>query len=217
MKKEIFKYIPIYLIGVFVIVFFLYSRNTNSSEDKDSTVKKELNELYKKYDKGLLKAFLSLDELRPFSIIQFDKLSDKYKNEWTSPKEMLDILNKRDRELLVVRVAEYLDGQQEQQNKTVIINKLKYWCIADEQFVMLTEKMGLPDDDVFKALSEVAGARHIFTQEKDNKLKDIKHLNSLQVEQLYTESMNYICSLSLKEQLRCYSEVYNQLSILTLK
>jgi hypothetical protein len=215
MKKEIFKYIPIYILGIFIIVFILFARN--SSDDKDGSTKKELNELYKQYDEGLLKAFLSIEELRPFSIIQFDKFSDKYKNEWTSPSKMIEKLNKHDRELLINRVADYLDRQGEQKNKSGIINKLKYWCIADEQFNILTEKMCLPDDIVFKALSEVAGTRNIFTQEKDDKLKDINNLNSLQVEQLYIETMNYISTLSLKEQLRCYGEVYSQLSVLTLK
>ncbi len=215
MKKEFLKYIPVYVLSLFIIVFIIFARN--SADDKESNTKKELNGLYEQYDDGLLKAFLSLNELRPFSIIQFDKFSDKYDNEWTSPTKMAERLNRKDRELLISRVAGYVDRLKDKQKASDILNKLKYWCIADEQFYLLKDKIGLSDDIVFKALSQVAGTSHIFTQEKDNKLKDVSNMNSNQIEHLYIETINYISGLSLNEQLKCYGEVYNQLSVLTMK
>src|SRR3989339_1145939 len=134
MKKHILNYLPLSVAGFFLVVFILYSQTAKTADEKDSAEKKQLNELYKKYDKSLFKAIFSLEELRPYAIIQIDKLSDTYKNEWTSPEVMFEMLNKKERDYILNQIAVYLHECKDQSRSTRIGEKLKYWCIADIQF-----------------------------------------------------------------------------------
>ncbi|TAL66817.1 MAG: hypothetical protein EPN82_16990 [Bacteroidetes bacterium] len=217
MKKHILSYLPLSVAAFFLVVFILFAQTEKSTEDKDNPVKKELNELYKKYDKSLFKAIFSLEELRPFAIIQVDKLSDTYKNEWTSPDAMYDMLNKKDREHLLNQIAIYLHDSKDQNRSLRIIDKLKYWCIADAQFSIITDKFGFYNEDVFRALMEIASTKQFFIREIDGQPLDIKTLTKPQTEKIYSDAMNYISSLSMKDQLKCYSEVYLQLSNISMR
>ncbi|MBI5324917.1 MAG: hypothetical protein HZB41_06555 [Ignavibacteriae bacterium] len=217
MKKYILNYLPLTIAGFFLVVFILYSQSTKTNDDKENPEKKQLTDMYKKYDKSLFKAILSLEELRPYAIIQLDKLSDTYKNEWTSPEAMYNMMNKKEREYLLNQIALYLHESKDQNRSTRLIEKLKFWCIADVQFSLITEKFGFYNEDVFQALMEIAITRQFFIREIDGQPLDIKTLSKTQTEKIYSDAMNYISNLSLKDQLKCYSEVYSQLSNISMR
>ncbi len=217
MKKHILNYLPLSVAGFFLVVFILYSQTTKTAEDKDSAEQKQLKELYKKYDKSLFKAIFSLEELRPYTIIQIDKLSDTYKNEWTSPEAMYEMLNKKEREYIINKIAVYLHDSKDRSRSTRIEEKLKYWCIADVQFSLITDDFGFYNEDIFRALMEIANTKQFFIREIDGKPIDLKSLTKTQSDKIYSNAMNYISSLSLKDQLKCYSEVYSQLSNISMR
>jgi hypothetical protein len=217
MKKNIFNYLPLSVAAFFLVVFILFAQSDKGAEDKDNPVKKELNELYKKYDKSLFKAIFSLEELRPYAIIQIEKLSDTYKNEWTSPEEMYLMLNKRDKEHLLNQIALFLHESKDRNKSVRIIDKLKSWCIADAQFSLIIDKFGFYNEDVFRAMMEIASTKQFFIREIDGQPIDIKTISKTQSDKIYSNAMNYISSLSLKDQLKCYSEVYSQLSNISMR
>ncbi|OGU18277.1 MAG: hypothetical protein A2X61_15815 [Ignavibacteria bacterium GWB2_35_12] len=217
MKKHILNYLPLSVAGFFLVVFILYSQTAKTADEKDSAEKKQLNELYKKYDKSLFKAIFSSEELRPYAIIQIDKLSDSYKNEWTSPEAMYEMLNKKEREYLLNQIAVYLHESKDQNRSNRIFDKLKYWCIADIQFSLITDKFGFYNEDIFRALMEIANTKQFFIREIDGQPIDLKSLSKTQTEKIYSNAMNYISSLSLKDQLKCYAEVYSQLSNISMR
>ena len=217
MKKNILSYLPLSVAAFFLVVFILFAQTEKNTDDKENPVKKEMNELYKKYDKSLFKAIFSLEELRPYAIIQIDKLSDTYKNEWTSPADMYDMLSKKEREHLLNQVSLLLHESKDNQRSSNILDKLKYWCIADAQFSIITDRFGFCNEDVFRALMQIANTKQFFIREIDGQPLDIKSLTKTQTEKIYSNAMNYISSLSVKDQLNCYSEVYSQLSNISMR
>ena len=204
--KKYFIIIMLTLVSVFSIT--ILAKNRVQAMESKLNAKEELNSLYENYGDVLLKSFFSLEELRPFSIIQFDKLSDNYDNKWISPEKIVAGLKDEEKTMLLDKIITLIESDENPANSTKTLDKIKSWCLAEVQFGFLTDKIGINQASVIKAIRNINTVRQITdtgAPVKGNKQSDLD-------DKMFFGAINYISSLSFDQQLKYYSDVYNQLS-----
>lgn len=184
-----------------------------SKEYSGSEVAKRINLLKEKYDSRLFKAFYSIEELRPFSIVQVDNILELYnKNEgWLSPDFLISKLNKKDSDLLLSRVIEYIDSFSPESRKTQILNKLDNWCKADGQFEFINKVMEITDTTLKDIILNINEKKGYDTQYFNIKSLPVNELSEEQKKFAYYQTINLLASMKMTQQFQYYSEVYSSL------
>jgi hypothetical protein len=211
--KTIIKVLVVFLfMGVFASVSSLKAESKINAKSIGET----LRDFGSVYDTLLFKCFYSLDELRPFSIIQFDKISRMYDNKWIPPGVILGKLDEEEREELFSKIVDYIDSFDNDGQKTFVLNKIKNWCITASHYNFMINKMGISLNSIIDAANKVssvvlAGSTGdiITARASDMKLLD--------KDKAYISAINYVSSLAFEGQLNFYSELYHQLALISRK
>jgi hypothetical protein len=192
-------------------VYLVDSKATNQNKAVKSNEDDEITQLINEYDSTAFKAFYSIEELRPYSILQIDRICALYGDSWLSPAIIYSSLNDKEKSYLEERIIEYLNNQTVEQKKK-ITERLKKWCAAEYQFSFMLNKMDVYKKELIKAFENVALSKNFVIQSKIKTQKDKNEVEQ-QNENLYYESINYISNLKFNEQMKFYSEVFYQLSL----
>ena len=200
------------IFSVFVGVVYLVESKTSSQLKKTSDVDTDfINQLINDFDTTAYKAFYSIDELRPFSILQIEKISDMYvSDKWLSPALIVANLTDEDKNKLEDKIIEFIKRQVPEQKK-LIYDRLKLWCMADLHFSFMQSKMEIYQQDLLKVFKNIDSVKKII-------IPGIKQdLSSNQTaefggEYLYYETINYISKLDYSDQLRYMSDVFKELA-----
>ncbi|ROL61052.1 hypothetical protein D9V86_07710, partial [Bacteroidetes/Chlorobi group bacterium ChocPot_Mid] len=109
------------------LVYLLHSEDQQKKESKPTTIQTQINAIVKAYGDKAFKAFYSLEELRPFSIVQIDQICDMYSNNWLSPQIIVSKLSNSDKQTLAKNVAEYIESFNDQDKEKYIISRIVNW------------------------------------------------------------------------------------------
>ena len=209
-KLSVFIVIWIALIS---LVYLLYS-DENASNDVNGNVKGQINNLADKFDGRLYKAFYSIDELRPFSIVQIDKVIESYNEDgkWMSPEAIISELNDKDKNKLKDRVIEYIESFEPGTRRSIILDKLESWCKADAQFDFINNELGIYRDSIIETMHQLNVGRGMISKYYDFKSIPKNELTNEQKEFAYYQTINLLSNMKFADQLKYYSDMYNQLS-----
>lgn len=185
--------------------------------DNQVNVASKLSVVVAENESNIFVAFYSVSEIRPFSIIQFDKTLDIYKPGWVTPESFASLLNNKDKQELQKRIIEYLESMPaEKQND--IIDKIDYWCVNQRQFRLLIEHYDIKESDIIKALNNLKLTSHVVGDILLQGNRDINSMSDMQRNEAINLALNIISSKRLQEQLKYYSKLFHQLSeIMALK
>jgi len=206
----------IFLIGVLLLSFHNLLSQENPEKINIDKIQESLSDMEDNYSDLLYKAFFSIDELRPYSIIQIDKISKIYDNKWISPEQINLMLDDNDRKLLSEQIAVYIDNINDYGRETAMLNIIKYWCIASLQFDLLLKQMGISHETLAKAFI-ASTAEYINPNTGEMSKMEGTKLTPEIIEKNYFETLNHISSLALVDQFRFYSNFYSKLSELIKK
>ena len=211
-KLTIFAVIWLILLS---LVYLLHSED-QSTVNKKSDVNNRIKVIVEKYGDRAFKSFYSLEELRPYSILQVDHICDLYGDTWLSPTAILKKLTKEDKELLTKSIGEYIDSFDDINKQNFVIARIINWCKADMQFSFLNKDLDYFQENVFTAMMNVNKINQ-YSNLCDYKSAEIEVLNSEQNDYTYYQTLNVISALALPEQLRFYGDIYYQLATLNKK
>lgn len=209
------KKVNYYLVVAIVIcstALLIASQISAFSEKSD--IKTQLTNLSDFYGDEFFKAVYSIEELKFFSIIQIEKISQKYNNTWISPEEILTIINKKDKELLIIKLSNYIENKKELKDNNLYIQKIKNWCNADLQLNLIIEKFSKNQDEFYLSLSKIESLDAIISKYTIKHSSDFGKLSPESTQMAYYEIINYISSLQRKEQFMVYSKLFNELAFL---
>jgi hypothetical protein len=187
-------------------VYLLHSEEKVTSKSK-SEVCVQIENLNAKYGDKLFKAFYSVDELRPFSIVQIDKILEIYDNTWISPVGIVSKLDDKEKDLLMKKVIEFIESFEDENKRKQLVYKLVSWCQADKQFEFINQELGVFNENILKAI-ELNNDEKVAVS-KNQVVSD--ELTSQQKDFTYHQALNRISTLSSKEQLKYYGKIYTQL------
>lgn len=203
-------------IGLLTLVYLLYSDEKTEVKSK-SEIHKQVEILEAKYGNKLYKAFFSIEELRPFSIVQIDKILESYDNTWISPSVIVLKLDVKEKALLVRRVTEYIESNEDEGKRKQIILKLLNWCKADSQFEFMNDELGIIKDDIMKVIESSYVDKQAISS---NTIQNIALANETDKEKkdfAYYQTLNLISTFTTKEQMKYYGNIYIQLASLENK
>lgn len=208
MKKFVF-FLMLWLILI-SLVYFLQSED-QTVDRKNSDIKDKVMLLVEQYGDRAFKAFYSLDELRPYCIVQIDKICDMYGNNWLSPVKIMENLKAEDKKFLAKSVAEYIESFPDENKKNYIISRIISWCKGDLQFTFLNEGMGIYNDNIYRALNDV-NRNNQFHSPYDYKSAESEIISNDQNDFIYYQTLNLVSGMAFSDQLKFYGDIYYQLA-----
>jgi len=205
------KIIP---ISVVLILSF-----TSAFANGMRSVEDEIASLIEKYDSSIYGAFYSLPELQPIFISIFGEGDPAPWNYW-SPYEIGKGLDEEKKIMLVDKIVAYLNSKDETYRKRCI-KRIRYWCIADSQFELLSEYITV--ERMMAAIFSVRATRDLFNDALKGRVPedDIPvvspewaggTLASGEISEIYFAALNRIAGLSEKNQLKYFAGIFNYLA-----
>lgn len=217
----------LYTIGSAFVLFIILNINRINAIENKSEQKSEpkleqkylnnfeiINKLNSKYPNSLIISFYSIKELRPFSILKFEKFYSKYEKKWEEPEKFVLNLSKEEKDSLQISMIKYIEDNKLILNKNninrfEILNKIKYWNIAYNSLEKFMFNYDLDLADFLDLLHK----NSYLTKELDEFARlgefDSKMLSESDHNEAYHTVLNKISNSNPKEQLKLYSELYD--------
>jgi hypothetical protein len=198
------------------LVYLLHSEDQQKKESKPTTIQTQINAIVKAYGDKAFKAFYSLEELRPFSIVQIDQICDMYSNNWLSPQIIVSKLSNSDKQTLAKNVAEYIESFNDQDKEKYIISRIVNWCKADMQFTFINNNLGIYQENIVQALNNVNKTNQFFLVydvKADGSSQDKTQIDEF----TYYQTLNLISTMKASDQLKFYGDIFYQLASLLEK
>jgi hypothetical protein len=208
--KTQFKHTAIIsVIFLFIATCLISQKKDNESDD---SVKSQIKQSINSYDDTFFEALFSLEELRPFSIIQLDKISDNYNNQWISPNKIVEMLSNEDKVVLIEKITELLETTPDKSVKTNIIDKIQRWCNGYELFCFLTKRMNAGKENILTAAYDIESTKGVIETYIERNSYNQDWIKTIDVEKAYFSTINKISEFSNKEQLLFYSELFHKIA-----
>jgi hypothetical protein len=208
--KKIIAFLP--LMAILSVIFIIAEKN-DFDKKNDQLLIDESKELYERFGTSYVYCAFSMEELRPFSIIQSESTLQLYlRNDEISPKMLAETLSESEKEYLIRQIADYassLDSPEEAKN---LLKKIEYWCIGDKLFTVMNGEMGFFVDNLKNAIKRIDATKMIiqhYSQSNNTGKGDAKLLND---DPAYFQVLNYLSKQPFANQLDYYSSIYHELS-----
>jgi hypothetical protein len=196
---------------ILISLVYLLQSEDQSVDKEDSDIKDRVRAVVDQYGDRAFKAFYSLDELRPYCIVQIDKICDMYGNNWLSPITIIENLKFEDKKILANSVAGFIESFENENKKNYVISKIINWCKADLQFTFLNEGMGIYNDNIYKAMNSV-NRNNQFHSPYDYKSAESEIISNDQNDFIYCQTLNLVSGMAFSDQLKFYGDIYYQLA-----
>lgn len=206
-------------IGIFIafgmLVFLgLQGQDTGPAPEPvpNQDMEVQLTRIIEKNGESVYHAFFSLKELRPFSIIQFDRTADMYDNVFVTPKKFVSVLTPAELAELKSKIANYIMDF-DVNKRAVILYKLGNWTSVDNQFTFIRTTHSISEIRLLESMAKVAETRNIFDSISKQGEFIIAKINQAERSEAYNNALNNVVSLTNNEQLNYYSKLYKELAI----
>ena len=191
---------------LFLCLLFVLSFNSIFSQNPD--INRSIYYLEKEFGDIFIEAIYSIDETKPYAIIQNDHISVIYNNNWISPGKIIKMLSNEDKKNIVDEIINFLKNYEKSSDAILIINKLKSWCITEYQLDFISEKMEVGKKRILLILKDIySGYINQNTGETVDQMTTKKD-----EEQEYYILVNYLSGFNLNEQFNIYAKLFNQLA-----
>ena len=198
-----------------VIVCLLSAKDTKPTDEKKIQIKKQVSELLKNYNNAFYKSVFSIEELKPYFIMEIDKISELYNNHWLSPATMLEKLNDRDKELVVKKLIDYIYEINDPLKENALLSKINSWCNAQWQFDFFSQKLGFSHEIIINTIYSITVSKPIVAQYYIQRGPNNINLTPEQIEKAYFETLNMVAGFKFEEQMKYYSDMYNKLGTIS--
>jgi len=199
--------ISVILLG---LVFFAgWQSKQLSATNDDDYVNDRIENITEKYKDLAYLGFFSVDDIKPFSILQFEQTVNKYTGDWQKAEHYTELLDKNKLQKLKKELVSFIS---ENEDKDKIINKLKYWCVSSRQIDVLKNDYEIPTGELLSIFYRNDKTNSAFNILSIGGSFDPSKLTEIQTERLLNSCLNKIAEMSIKEQFEINSYVYSKLA-----
>ncbi|MCB0701715.1 MAG: hypothetical protein R2863_02645 [Candidatus Kapaibacterium sp.] len=202
------------IIALFIFTFlFLNPEISNNKTNNDLDIKEFLDKKELEYGQEVLHlSFFSIDELRPYTILQNESTVAIYKNSWVKPIEYLKTLSLDERKNLNTRIYNYVEDF-DTNRLTTIYNKINNYLYTYTLF----EKLFLDSDSkqklkIYQTLRQMEYTKSAFDEISTMGEFKESELDSHKLNQAKIKAYNKISDLNDKSRLQYYSDFFKNLS-----
>lgn len=204
----------IFALFMFGLLFLSPEISTNKTSS-DVDIKEFISKLELEYGQEVLHlSFFSIDELRPYSILQNESTVSIYSNNWVTPKELLNSLTLDERKSLNSRIYRYVEDF-DTTHLTQIYSKISNYLYTYTVF----EKLLMDSDNakklkIFRTLRQMDITRSAFDHISTMGEFNSNDLKSNELNQAKVKAYNKIADLDEQSRLSYYSEFFKSVSTL---
>jgi hypothetical protein len=209
MKKH---FLIVCVITGFFLCFVTYLISQKNDANHKDAVRKELTKVSNTDNDMVYKAFYSLEELRPFSIIQIDKISEIYQNDWISPADIVGKLTAEDKLFLMDRIVDMIENTPSEFSREKLMQKINDWCNSYYQIKYLNNRMEFSMEELVSACSGIDEIKDFVESLKEKRSFDKNWLNKINKDKAFFAVVNYVSNMNKKSQCQFYSKLYGQLA-----
>ncbi len=207
MYKTLFISISILIVGIFALKGF---RTESQSEQKWNS-SEALSDVISIYDKSAYRSFYSLEELRPYSIIQLKKTINMYEQSWIEPEKIVDMLVENEKYQLKDKIIEYMEALNLSKRKE-LVNRVKYWSIADSQFNFFKETLLFNNGQLLNVFYDIKEINPAFSQLNVQNSGNLDSLSAINKNKAINMTKNIIAEMEYSRQLQLYAIMYSHFS-----
>ena len=200
------------LLSLILLLSCCFLHTTKSYAMDSAAVHQNINELILTYNDSVYEAIFSIDDFKPFAVLNIDRIADEYDNQWFAPDSIILTLNQEEKNQLISSIATFIASKEKPRKFTT---KIRNWCIADMQFKFISSSLGFNKSSIITAVQNITSTRSIIDQYRNQAAADSTATTTLTNNQIYFYTLNSLAAISFKSQLRYFAQVYNQLSIIT--
>jgi hypothetical protein len=202
------------ILSLFLFALFMFSPEVTSNKTINETSPSEfLHKLEMQYGEMTMHiAFFSIEEIRPYSILQNEATVSKYSNTWVAPAEYLSLLDDSEKQELDTSVAQYIqDFNAERKEKVYskIANYLYTYTIFENLFLANDNDFKLK---MFRTLRTMNVTRVAFEHVSTLGEFTVANLGSPELNQAKVKAYNKISDLDEQSRLLYYSEFFKNIS-----
>lgn len=202
------------LISLFLFTWMLFFPEITSNKTINETnTHNFINKLEMQYGKETIHlSFFSIDELRPYSILQNESTVSKYSNNWVTPMEYLALLSDTEKQELDSNIYNYIqdfDSVRKVKIYSKISNYLYTYTIFENLFISNDDNFKLK---IFKTLRNMDVTRIAFEHISALGEFTVSDLNSNILNQAKVKAYNKIADLDDQSRQLYYSEFFKNIS-----
>lgn len=207
MKRIVFAVVVSFLITV---CYILYAQGGGIGAFSNE-IKDKVASLEERYNDRFYLAVFSLDEFRSYSIVKLDKLIENYQNAWIAPDDIVFRLDASEKDSIKMNTI-YMIEEIYKNRKDDMLDRIRYWCMADVQFEFLEKRFDFDRHTVMKAIVET-NYDFNFNDEVIKKTPENSGFEQgIDEEKTYHATLNLLSGLEFDNQLKYYSKIYYQLA-----
>jgi len=192
-----------------ILVTFIFSMNIYGQSETVISLKNiddKIDSLYMDYKNTFIRACFAVDEIRSYSIINVDKISSEYRNEWISPGEIISKLTLKEHKQLIDALKKFISDINDTKKAIALISKLNNWCILDMHLKLISKNYGISQSQLVECILKT----NIDFSDPVTGIKITQSSHS--VEQLYYISINHISSLPQKQIFTFFKQFFEVLA-----
>ena len=158
--------------------------------------------------------------MRPYSIIQFEKFSDNYESKWVNPNLFLTELTQNEKDSLKLLITKFIYDNNDKLNfnnvnRYNLLQKVNNWNTAYDNISNIMFNYEISLNSILDQLYGISSTKVVM--EKYARLGEFKAdiLSEKDKNEVFHVALNRIASMSQKEQLRVFSELYQNLHLIS--
>lgn len=187
---------------------FVQSQSQKSLKDDTKT---EILDIEKKFGPMIYLSFYSLEEIRPYAIIQLDKTIEMYENNWIKPSAVVSKLSAKEKDMVKGKIIAFIMSKNDEEKKE-LVNKLRFWCMANSQMEFLQKTLNQSQNQTLLACNRIPSVGEAFAEYGKTGPIDMQKLDDNAKDELFNKILNNVADMSFPDQMKFYSAVYAKLS-----
>ena len=196
---------------VILLIIFNFSL-IESYSSKDSILEDTFRKIFEIYPENEnYKSFFAINELRPFSILQFEETVDLYDNNWVSAEILVSKLSQSQKNSLTNKVKDYINSF-EKARKVKILTKLIYFNNVKSKLNEISKVFDIEDKNIILSFYEIEATKLVFDNLTFGGEFDVIDLTESQIDELKNGAMNIVSEMTPKYQLLYYSDFYKSIA-----
>jgi hypothetical protein len=193
---------------ILLLWFFIIPSSSNDksvTKDDNTTIISNLKQVYG--NDLLLLAYYSVEEFRPFSILQFESTVNKYSKEWVKPYEYTSLLTDKEKDILIKRVLKYIDDSEIKKSDELIekLSNYLYTYNTIENISLLNSSSKLKS---LQTLRNLNTTRYAFEDISTLGEFEEEDYNSIELNQAKVKAYNIIANLDEESRYLYLSEYF---------
>ncbi len=185
-----------------------------SDDIKQVDVSHRLSYLEHDYQDCIYECFFALDEVRPYAIIQVDRLIEVYNNAWIEPDKVASMLTASEKRVLLSKVTQFVE-EKEEVEQSILLNKIVNWCRVKKLFSVIDTDYGFPKSDLVEVTSHLDATSYIIqslTSQSAQADMSTESLSLIEQNEVYYKTINHISGLQIQTQFDLYSQIFKKLA-----